>query len=139
MLVKEKLIEFYVRYDLPLDGGVNQDWNKFNLNSISFSLPNLNKQGYLFHDINHLLCGYGVDWLSEFETAAWEIGSGGRKGFKLSWFYPVVGALLGLIIIPSRTFAAYREGSKRKNAHILSKDHDVLDLEMEELYELSLK
>ena len=91
------------------------------------------------HDVNHLLCGYGIDWYGEFETAAWELGSGGRKGFGISWFYPIIGSLLGILIIPKRVFKAYRLGLKRKNAHILINDTEVLEMDFEQLAKLSYK
>lgn len=89
---------------------------------------NLNKKGYLMNDINHLLCGYGIEWYGEFETAAWELGSGGRKGFGLSWFYPIFGSVIGLFMIPKRTVIAYKLGVKRKNAHILSRENKILEM-----------
>lgn len=137
MKVKEKLTEFYQINNLGIDGGVNEGWNKFKINCFTIAFPNLHKKGYLLHDVNHLLCGYGINWFGEFETAAWEIGSGGRKGFGLSWFYPIIGFLLGLILIPQRAMNAYREGCKRKNAHLLSKKFEILELDMEELKKLS--
>jgi len=121
MKVKEKLQVFYTQNSLGEDGGINEQWNRFKVGQFSFLFPNLHKQGYLLHDVNHLLCGYGIDWYGEFETAAWELGSGGRKGFGISWFYPITGSLLGLLIIPKRVFKAYQLGLKRKNAHILIK------------------
>ena len=139
MQVKEKLIEFYTNNNLAKDGGVNQNWNKFKIGPFSVLFPNLGKEGYLLHDVNHLLCGYGIDWLGEFEIAAWEIGSGGRKGFGLSWFYPIVGFLFGLITNPKRTIKAFKKGLKQKNAHILSKDYEILEMELEELSAISKK
>lgn len=139
MKVQEQLQKFYTQYNLGKDGGVNDDWNKFKMGRISFPFPNLGKKGYLLHDVNHLLCGYGIDWYGEFETAAWELGSGGRKGFGLSWFYPIIGSILGILSIPKRTFRAYKQGTKRKNAHILSNNHKILEMNFEELYRLSIE
>lgn len=139
MKVQEKLLEFYTKNNLGEDGGVNKNWNKFELGKLAFLFPNLNKRGYLLHDVNHLLCSYGIDWYGEFEVAAWELGSGGRKGFGLSWFYPIIGSLLGLILIPKRCIAAYKAGLQRTNAHILSKDFSILELEFEQLDKLSFK
>jgi len=137
MTVRENLTEFYNKNNLARDGGVNLDWNKFSLGKFSIHLPNLNKEGYLLHDVNHLLCGYHIDYFGEFETAGWELGSGGRKGFGLSWLYPIIGYLLGMITIPRRTTKAFKEGRKRKNAHILSKNYQILEMEMDQLMGLS--
>ena len=139
MKVKEKLHEFYSKNNLDKDGGVNKNWNRFKVGKFFFLFPNLNKQGYLLHDVNHLLCGYGIDWYGEFETAAWELGSGGRKGFGISWFYPITGSLLGLLIIPKRVIKAYQLGLKRKNAHILINNAEVLEMDFEQLSKLSYK
>lgn len=139
MTVKEKLIEFYKKNNLAIDGSVNEDWNEFRISYFSFIFPNLNKKGYLLHDVNHLLSGYGIDWYGEFETAAWEIGSGGRQGFGLSWFYPITGLILGIILTPKRTLAAYKQGRRRKNAHLLSREYKILELKIEQLNEVSFK
>lgn len=139
MTVKEKLAEFYSKNNLGNDGGVNKNWNKFNIGKFSFLFPNLNKKGYLLHDVNHLLCEYGIEWYGEFEIAAWELGSGGRKGFGISWFYPIIGSLIGLILIPKRTIEAYKLGLKRINAHILSSKNEIFEMDFEQLYKLSHK
>lgn len=137
MLVKEELELFWKRHQLGDRGKVDASWNFFRAGFLRFYLPNLSKKGYLLHDVNHLLSGYGIDWRSEFEIAAWELGSGRRKGFYLSNLYPLVGFLLGLVVIPKRTRRAYRKGKQRINAHILSHRVSVLETELEELQRLS--
>ncbi|MCG8328684.1 MAG: hypothetical protein MI974_13420 [Chitinophagales bacterium] len=139
MTVEEKLEIFWSENCLGKRGLVDSRWNKFIIGSLSFYLPNLSRKGYLLHDVNHLISGYGIDWLSEFEIAAWELASGGRKGFYLSWAYPVLGSLLGLIIIPKRTLAAFKKGSSQKNAHILSANRNILKMNFNELKQLSQK
>jgi len=139
MLVKTKLKEFYKNNHLNSDGGVYKNWNKFNIGKITITLPNLNKKGYLLHDVNHILSQYNIDWFGEFETAAWELGSGGRKGFGLSWLYPITGTFLGLLIMRKRTITAYKKGLQRKNAHILSEEFDIINMDIELLYKLSNK
>lgn len=139
MKIKEKLLEFYAENNLEDNGGVNKNWNQFKVGKFSFLFPNLNKKGYLLHDVNHLLCGYGIDWYGEFETAAWELGSGGRKGFGLSWFYPIMGSLLGLAFIPRRVITAFKLGLQRTNAHVLSKEINILEMEYHQVYKHSYK
>ncbi|WP_109831427.1 hypothetical protein [Reichenbachiella versicolor] len=134
MKVKEKLEVFWKENNLGKDGKIDASWNLFKIGRLGFYFPNLSKKGYLLHDVNHLLSGYGIDWLSEFEIAAWELGSGSRKVFYLSNFYPIVGFLLDLIFIPSRTIRALKDGKSRANAHILSHTvNDIMDMEFDEL------
>lgn len=139
MTTEEKLQVFWDNNQLGQSGNVEEKWNLFRVGFFQFYFPNLSVDGYLLHDINHLLGGYGLDWLSEFEVAAWEVGSGGRTGFGLSNFYPLIGLLLGLIITPKRTILAYKKGRLRVNAHKLSAQGDILKIEYEDLLELSWK
>lgn len=138
MTVKEKLETFWKGNELGVNGKVGSTWNLFEVGFFSFYFPNLSKKGYLLHDVNHLLSGYGVDWLSEFEIAAWELGSGRRKGFCLSNFYPIIGSFLGLLFIPKKTINAFKNGKLRVNAHIIShRVNDIMEMEFDELNLLS--
>lgn len=137
MTVEEKLIIFWNDNQLGESGNTDKKWNLFRIGFFKLYFPNLGQRGYLLHDVNHLLSGYGIDWFSEFQIAAWELGSGRRKGFYLSNFYPIVGFFLGLVSIPKRTLNAYKKGKNRVNAHILSHKENVLGMEFDDLVLLS--
>jgi hypothetical protein len=66
------------------------------------------KRGLPFHDLHHVVLGYGTDFKGECEISAWELRTGTR-GY--GWFvrYLVLQTtLLGLIITPLRTLSAWR-------------------------------
>jgi hypothetical protein len=67
----------------------------------------------MWHDLHHVLTGYGTDLVGEAEVSAWECRGGLRPlGLYTGWI--VLGlALLGLVVAPRRTLAAWRAGPKR--------------------------
>ena len=137
--VEERLRQFWLEYGLDEANTVYSDRNLFKIGTFRLSFPNLSKQGYMLHDVNHLLSGYELDWISEFELAAWELGSGARSGFGLSNLYPLFGTITGLILAPIRTVRAFKKGLWRVNAHRLSESFDVLVMDYHELLERSFR
>lgn len=137
MKVKEALKQFWADNGFEEDGGVDNKFDKFTAFGIPFKFPNLSSKGYLLHDVNHLIHGYGTTWKEEFRASAWEIGAGGRKGYGISWFYPITGMLFGLICDFKQTTQAYKKGKNFLTSHVLSHKYDILELELEELKRLS--
>lgn len=63
-----------------------------------------------FHDLHHVMTGYGTDPAGEFEISAWEL----RRGVGVFGAYVQLiicsGALFGFLLFPARTRAAWRAG-----------------------------
>ena len=79
---------------------------------ITFPLPNPPQRqiAVRFHDLHHLVTGYGTDPIGEAEISGWEL----RRGVGVFGFYVRVivffGTLLGLCHSPRRTLQAWRAG-----------------------------
>ena len=76
---------------------------------ITFSVPNppSRKLAVRFHDLHHIMTGYGTDPAGEGEISAWEL----RKGIRVFGFYVqciiFLGTLLGLVHSPRKTWRAW--------------------------------
>jgi len=77
---------------------------------VSFTLPNppSRRLAVRFHDLHHVITGYGTDPAGEFEVSAWEL----RHGIGVFGVYVRLiilgGALAGMLIYPRRTLAAWK-------------------------------
>lgn len=91
MLVSEKLQEFYIRNNLPEDGGENKDYFFLTFRFFSIKLPNsdFRKKIVYIHDIQHMLYNKDITWKGEAFIAGWEIATGIWKklpiGFMSLW------------------------------------------------------
>lgn len=77
---------------------------------LTFHIPNSEgrRRGLPLHDLHHVALGYGTDEVGECEISAWEFRHG-IPGFGLLVRVLVFQAfVLGLLIAPRRTLAAYR-------------------------------
>jgi hypothetical protein len=77
---------------------------------LRFSVPNVGGLGGALplHDLHHVALGYGADVRGECEISAWELRAGMRNAPWLIRLFLVEFILLGLVIAPRRTLAAWR-------------------------------
>ena len=61
-----------------------------------------------FHDLHHIMTGYGTDPIGEFEISAWEMQRGLRVFGGYVRLIIATGMLAGLVVAPRRTLAAKR-------------------------------
>jgi hypothetical protein len=134
--IYEDLQHYWQTNKLPPDGGISETFNEARIGSFSFRYPNFDGRALLLHDINHLLTGYPTNWVGECQVSAWELASGGRKGYPRTWIYPVSLVMLGLLICPVKTHKAFLAGKGKTNPFILSATVNVLELSREELERL---
>jgi hypothetical protein len=78
--LRDAMHEHLVTNGFPPDGGLSQAWVTVRLGPIPVCLPNVpaRKRALPYHDLNHLVSGYGHDAVGEAEIGAFEIGSGCR-------------------------------------------------------------
>jgi hypothetical protein len=137
MTILEELKRYWESQNLPTDGGVNDAFNEAKIGNFSFKYPNLDGKALILHDINHLITGYPTNWKGECEVSAWELASGGRKGYARTWIYPISLVLLGLVICPVRTYKAFKNGLGRRNSFLISNKIEILTLTKKEVIALS--
>ena len=79
-----------------------------------FTVPNppSRQLAVRFHDLHHVMTGYGTDPAGEFEISAWEL----RRGIGVFGGYVRLiitsGCISGLFVHPRRTIAAWRHASR---------------------------
>jgi hypothetical protein len=82
---------------------------------ISFNVPNPPSRqiAVRFHDLHHIVTGYGTDPTGEAEISAWEFGNG-LGVFSGVYVKGIVtsGFLFGLIHSPLRTLSSWRAGRR---------------------------
>ena len=77
---------------------------------VTFTLPNLASRqlAIRFHDLHHVMTGYGTDPAGEFEVSAWEL----RHGIGVFGVYVRLiitgGALGGFLVYPRRAWQAWK-------------------------------
>lgn len=86
-------------------------WTDGSFLGIPMKVPNTNKHRWAImrHDLHHVATGYGTDMIGEAEISAWELRAARRLGLYVSTIV-LLGALLGALRAPGRTFAALRAG-----------------------------
>lgn len=98
------------------DGGYNASWVELKLGPIPLPFPNspARKRAVPFHDLHHLVTGYGTDWVGEAEISAWEVGAGCGP-MLVAWQLNLSMMLVGTFIAPRRTFAAFSRGRRSRS------------------------
>ncbi|MEA5459939.1 hypothetical protein VB796_12865 [Arcicella sp. LKC2W] len=133
MTILDELKYFWEVNNLPIDGGVKDKFNEVNIGRFSFKYPNLDGKALMLHDLNHLITGYKTNWTGECEVSAWEIASGGRRGYLRTWIYPISLVLIGMVICPFKTYNAFVKGLGKRNSFIISNQTNIWKLTKSEL------
>lgn len=84
---------------------------------IPFVVPNtdLHRWALILHDLHHVATGFGTDLTGEGEISGWELGAGGLRS--LGWVAGLVlmGAVMGLVVAPRRTYRAWKAGREGRS------------------------
>ncbi len=77
MNVKEALIGCYKFNQLDIAGDFESHCVRLYIGCILAPVPNIKaRMKYLkFHDLHHIMSGYGIDRIGDSEISAWELGS----------------------------------------------------------------
>ena len=117
--------------------GYDAAWTPASLFGVRFRVPNTARHRWaiMWHDLHHVATGYGTDLVGEAEVSAWEC-RGGLRPLGLYTGAIVLGlALLGLVVAPRRTVAAFRAGRRSLFQEPVAYP-DALALTVEDLREL---
>ncbi len=119
----EALQGFYRREQLP-DGGTDGgpiDW----ASAFGVPVPIVNTRARLsalgYHDLHHLVAGYGTDEAGEGEISGWTMGTGGGPLF--GELYDSGAFLLGLVRFPRRCIRAFYRGRQCRNLYRQPVEH----------------
>ncbi len=94
-------------------GGYDDKWVELHLGPMTVPFPNSKGRAKAvpYHDLHHIVTGYGTDFASETLISAWEIGAGCGTAFAV-WVINLSAFGAGLFSAPRRTFAAFRRGRR---------------------------
>jgi len=117
LTAKQAIVDFYIREELPEDGGVTKWFDWTTAFGLPFPIPNPAARVVLvpYHDLHHIVTGYRTDEAGESEVGAWCLGSGG--GPVLGQIYDLGTFFLGLMRFPSRTVGAFYRGRQGRNLY----------------------
>jgi len=104
-------------------------------------VPNTRRhqQALMLHDLHHVVTGFGTDLAGEGEISAWEA----RRGLMAFGAYVasvvLAGALVGLVVAPRRTIAAWRAAARHRSLFSMARlDEGALRAAYEALLERSV-
>lgn len=119
LLISEALNDFFTKYNLGEEGGLNSNWAYLDMKWFRIPFPNTSsrKKALIFHDIHHIITGYQSDWQGEAEIAAWEISSGCGE-YSAAWFLDLGGIAMGVLFFPKKTFRAFIRGQRTTNFYL---------------------
>lgn len=140
MTTKDALIGFYRFNQLNLTADFESHCVRVYIGCILAPVPNLNaRKKYLkFHDLHHIMVGYGIDRIGESEISAWELGSRSCRKPIIS-IMNLFALSTGFILSPSKVFAAFHRGCRSKNLYYLSDAMTETEIDALNLNEIKTK
>lgn len=140
MTLREHLDQFYLQYNIPENGGVDNKTFEVPLSVFTLTLPNFpwRKRMLYIHDLEHILNEQDTSWKGEIFIASWEISTGYYKNFPIIIF-PLWVMGWGCWKHPSTVWRGFRKGFTDKGiARLGLEKAKLLDLELDDLKKLTL-
>jgi len=72
-----------------------------------------------FHDLHHIMSGYGIDRIGESEISAWELGSRSCRKPLIS-IMNLFALSTGFILSPQKVITAFYRGCRSRNLYYMS-------------------
>ncbi|HRZ98290.1 MAG TPA: hypothetical protein P5084_12105 [Paludibacter sp.] len=131
MKLKEHLLRFYTKNNIPADGGINKKTFVVPFGFFKLVLPNFGwrKSKLLIHDLEHVVNYQDASWKGEIFIASWEIAVGYWRNFPLCIF-PFWTMGFGLWKNPAAVHRGFYKGIKDRSITELKLSREEL-LEME--------
>lgn len=109
---------YFADNQFGVDGGYASPWVDLHVGPVPLGFPNFpaRKRAVQYHDMHHILTGYGTDWPGEVEIGAWELGAG-CKHMVAAWGLNLLTLALGVLTMPRRTFAAFVRGRRSRSLY----------------------
>lgn len=130
MTTKEALLGFYKFNRLNLAEDFKAHCVRVYIGCILAPVPNVKarKKFLKFHDMHHIITGYGIDRIGESEVSAWELGSRSCRKPLIS-IMNLFALSTGFVLDRKRVTAAFDRGCKSRNLYYLSESINEKDLE----------
>jgi len=97
-------------------------WVRVRLFGLPITFPNVasRRRAIRFHDLHHVITGYGTDPRGEAEIGAWELAATfGDRGprYAAAWMLNTFMVSLGLVTAPRRVYRAFVHGMHCKSVY----------------------
>lgn len=120
MDVQTRLASYYLQSPFGKDGGVGKPTATVYAGPYLIEIPNTERRKYFipYHDLHHIVTGYGNSRIGEGEIGAWELGTD-------CWQEPqavllnLAGMTTGLLYSPGRIYRAFLHGCNCHNLYAL--------------------
>lgn len=114
----EARTRYFADNGFAADGGYGDKWVRLQMGPIALRIPNTPARVHSvrFHDLHHVLTGYGTHWTGEGEIAAWEIASS-CAGHTAAWILNLWAMAIGLCIAPRAIGRAFVRGRRTRNLY----------------------
>jgi hypothetical protein len=121
MTTKDALIGFYKFNRLNLTDDFKSHCVRVYIGCLLTPVLNIpaRKKYLMFHDLHHILAGYGIDRVGESEISAWELGSRSCRKPIIS-IMNLFALSTGFILEPKRVIAAFYRGCRSKNLYYMA-------------------
>ena len=113
-------------------------WVRLRLFGVPIVFPNVRsrRRAIRFHDLHHIVTGYGTDPRGEAEIGSWEIAAtlpDRRLEFAAAWVLNTLMFTLGLAIAPRRVYRAFLRGRHSVSLYHLGWSEALLERDVAEL------
>jgi hypothetical protein len=137
MTIREALIGFYKFNSLNLAQDFESHCVRVYIGCILAPVPNINaRKKYLkFHDLHHIMAGYGIDRVGESEISAWELGSRSCRKPLIS-IMNLFALSTGFILSPTKVINAFYRGCRSRNLYYMADGLSEADIDALSLVEM---
>ena len=119
MRLDDELATFYAKCGFGAVAGARPLTVRVYTGCLLVPMPNIEtRRRYLkYHDLHHLVTGYGVGRIGEGEVSAWELGSGSALAHPLLAVMNLIALSTGLVLARGRMWRAFQRGCRSRNLY----------------------
>jgi len=132
--LRDARIEYFERSGFAPDGGYDDKWVEVDLGRFTIKFPNSDarKRAVRYHDLHHVVTGYGTDLKGEAEISAWEIASSCRD-MVAAWILNLLAFGHVLVREPRALYKAFIRGRNSHNLYLYTYDDALLTRSVPEI------
>jgi hypothetical protein len=140
MNIEQSLSKFYEESGFEVETGNRPAFVAVFVGCLLIPLPNVEtRRKYIkYHDLHHVITGFGATQVGEGEVSAWELGTGSFLQ-PILMFMNLIAISTALAVDPTRVFKAYLLGCKSRNLYCPKVRKQIDSGELDNIDELRLK
>lgn len=134
LTLREARDRYFALNNFGDDGGYGDKWVKIEFGPLPIFFPNIasRARAVRYHDLHHILNGYGTTLAGEAEIAAWEVATGELPN-PAAWFLDLGGFAYGLLLCPRRLYRAFLRGRRSRSLYQTPLTDEVLSRRVSEV------